>query len=174
MVSIAEANELGKDMIDQHLNGMGYRLTWDRAQDRAGACNGLYKEITLSTVAIQKYDWTTFEDVMLHEIAHALTWGEDKDHGPKWRRKYLELGGSGNQYCRLFARTDHVEITPVGVIMTVLFIWAAFIALGAFWGWVGISAVVLWAVARWRRSRRPAASEHGLEMVDGEWVTRSE
>lgn len=171
MVSIAEANELGKDMIDQHLNGRGYRLTWDRAQKRAGAANFRDREIILSTVAVSAYDWDDFEDLMLHEIAHVKTQAEEKDHGPEWKKTYKKLGGTGNVYCKQFAAVDHIEITPVGVMAVVIGLWAAWIALGPVWTYVGAGLVALWAFCRWRRSRVPAGVEHGMTMVDGEWVS---
>jgi hypothetical protein len=31
-------------------------------------------------------------DVLIHEMAHALTWGrEEQDHGPIWGRRYARL-----------------------------------------------------------------------------------
>lgn len=171
MVSIAEANELGKEMIEQYLEGQGYRLTWDRAQKRAGAANFRYREIILSTVAVSAYDWDDFEDLMLHEIAHVKTQFEEKDHGPEWKKTYRKLGGSGNVYCKQFAQTDHLEITPTGIIAVIITLYAAWTALGPVWAYAGMGAVALWAVCRWRRSRVPAAAEHGMAMVDGEWVS---
>jgi len=169
MVSVAEANELGKEMIEQYVPGRGYRLTWDRSTKRAGACNFISKEIILSTVAVPVYDWDEFQDLMLHEIAHALTADEQKDHGPKWKRKYKDLGGTGNVYCRRFSTAHVAEITPTGVIFVICALLTMLQLVGPWWTAGAAALVLAWTVKH--MMRKSPAEEHGLVMVDGEWVS---
>jgi hypothetical protein len=60
--------------------------------------------ISLSLAYVEMAPDAEVLDTILHEIAHGLTAhglndddGERTHHGPKWRAKFIELGGTGNE-----------------------------------------------------------------------------
>lgn len=74
---------------------------WDRATTRIGATHSrrvlfptgekvVPEKITLSKPFVERMDMADVEDVILHEIAHALTPGTG--HGDEWKWKCVELG----------------------------------------------------------------------------------
>ena len=58
---------------------------------RAGLCNYTQKRITLSKHFVATADMDSIEQVLLHEIAHALA-GQSAGHGKLWKLKATELG----------------------------------------------------------------------------------
>ena len=48
----------------------------------------------------------SISDTILHEIAHALTQGAG--HGPRWKRKCIEIGAKSEQYGPLIVRPKSV------------------------------------------------------------------
>jgi hypothetical protein len=66
-----------------------------------GRCYYNIKVIELSTFLIQYGDEHEINDVILHEIAHALT--PNHAHDEVWRAKAIELGSTGERYSRVFA-----------------------------------------------------------------------
>ena len=76
---------LGKEHLGQSLTARGWSFTFDRARRRAGCCYGSDKVITLSPKLSVEMPWGDIEDVIRHEIAHALDFehrghsGHDED-----------------------------------------------------------------------------------------------
>lgn len=74
---------------------------WDRATTRIGATHSrrvkfptgervIPEKITLSKRFVERMEMADVEEVILHEIAHALTPGTG--HGNEWKWKCIELG----------------------------------------------------------------------------------
>ena len=61
-----------------------WRFDFDRAKSRFGACHYFKRLITLSTELTQLNEEAEVEDVILHEIAHAIA-GRLAGHGPAWK-----------------------------------------------------------------------------------------
>jgi len=70
---------------------INYSFGFDRAIRRAGLCNYSQRRITLSKHLVATDDWDQIEQVLLHEIAHALV-GQAAGHGKLWKQKAAELG----------------------------------------------------------------------------------
>lgn len=85
----ARAEALALELMSEY--GLtSWTFGFDGARRRLGACWLDRKRITLSRHFVSLNAESTVRDVILHEIAHALTPGEG--HGPKFKRKALELG----------------------------------------------------------------------------------
>lgn len=88
-----------KELLKKH--GLTeWTFSFDRAKTRAGVCHYRSKTIALSVYYV-KSPLTTREhitDTLLHELAHALTPGHT--HDAIWKAKAIELGSSGDVYCR--------------------------------------------------------------------------
>jgi SprT protein len=70
---------------------INYSFGFDRAVRRAGLCNYTKRQITLSKHFVAANSLDAIEQVLLHEIAHALV-GQKAGHGPLWKKKATELG----------------------------------------------------------------------------------
>lgn len=83
-----------------------WEFHWDRATSRAGLTRFRLHHITVSAplARINDFDW--FEQVMIHEISHALA-GHQAGHGPAWRAIYVGRGGKSKD-----RTTDTVNQTP--------------------------------------------------------------
>jgi predicted SprT family Zn-dependent metalloprotease len=91
-VQADQARSLALELMASH--GLdGWTFGFDRAQRRLGACWLDRKGITLSRHFVELNGEELVRDVILHEIAHALTPGAG--HGPRFKRKARELGCSG-------------------------------------------------------------------------------
>jgi hypothetical protein len=93
-VNLDEAHELAYELIYEHLPFSDWVMTFDRARHRAGMCDFASGTIYLSIPFVQRYSRWEVEQVMLHEIAHALV-GPGKDHGSEWRKAAKALGYEG-------------------------------------------------------------------------------
>jgi predicted SprT family Zn-dependent metalloprotease len=107
--------ELAGKLFQQH-GIVNYSFGFDRAIRRAGVCNYRDKRITLSKHLVLTGDLHQMEQVLLHEIAHALC-GEGAGHGAIWKNKATELGYlhqriDGNQIARESAR--YLGVCPGG------------------------------------------------------------
>lgn len=63
---------------------------FDNAVRRFGVCNHTYKKIGVSRKLALVNEERIIHDTILHEIAHALTYGHGHDH--VWKAKCVELG----------------------------------------------------------------------------------
>jgi hypothetical protein len=83
-------------LMAEHLGRSGWSFAFDHAKTRAGQCDFGRKRITVSRhLAVRSTD-ADVDQVLLHEIAHALA-GPRAGHGPTWRRTAAALGYTGSR-----------------------------------------------------------------------------
>jgi predicted SprT family Zn-dependent metalloprotease len=70
---------------------MRWSFGFDRAVRRAGQCSYRERRITLSRHFVEASTEAQIEQVLLHEVAHALA-GQAAGHGLKWRQLATSLG----------------------------------------------------------------------------------
>lgn len=87
-MELKQAKNMAKELIKQYCPE--YKLTISGGKQVFGACNWRRKIIKLSRYLTQLNEEQQVKDVILHEIAHALTPGEG--HGSEWRIKAAEIG----------------------------------------------------------------------------------
>ncbi|QBZ73222.1 hypothetical protein SEA_THERESITA_33 [Microbacterium phage Theresita] len=93
--------QLALDLLHEHgLAQQGWTFAWDSGKRRAGACHYATKTISGSRYILPVASDEEIRETLLHEIAHALTPGHS--HDGVWRRKLIEIGGTG-------ARTHRME-----------------------------------------------------------------
>jgi predicted SprT family Zn-dependent metalloprotease len=78
----------------EHLDPGVWTFAFDNAKTRAGQCDFQRRRITVSRHLAGRFSDTDVDQVMLHEIAHALA-GARAGHGPRWRSIARELGYTG-------------------------------------------------------------------------------
>lgn len=96
-MKLQEAERLAKKLIAKHCTEFVFK--WDNAKCRFGQCNHYKKEISLSKKLVKINSEERVKDTILHEIAHALTPGNN--HNKIWKAKCLSLGGNGEIYISL-------------------------------------------------------------------------
>jgi len=72
-----------------------YKFEFDTSVSRFGCCKWETKTLTLSTKLTELNDEAQVTDVMLHEIAHALTPG--CWHNEVWQRVAVAIGANGHR-----------------------------------------------------------------------------
>ena len=77
--------------MGEHLDLNLWSFGWDSAKKRLGVCKYGEHRISLSRYFVDLHTIDEIEQVMLHEIAHALA-GPKAGHGPKWKRIATEIG----------------------------------------------------------------------------------
>ncbi len=85
-----EAIDLAHELFVQH-RLINYSFGFDRAINRAGQCDFRARRITISRHLVENCSLREVEQIILHEIAHALV-GKEAGHGPIWRAKAWEIG----------------------------------------------------------------------------------
>ncbi len=85
-----QVSQLAQELFQRH-GLVNYSFGFDRAIRRAGLCNYSQKRITISRHLVEAGDMKVVEQVLLHEIAHALC-GQAAGHGKIWKAKATELG----------------------------------------------------------------------------------
>lgn len=93
-----------RTLAQYDLLNQGWKVAWDNGKRRAGACHYHTRTISLSRHILPGASDEEVRETILHEVAHALTPGHS--HDGVWRRKLIEMGGTG-------ARTHSME-TPKG------------------------------------------------------------
>lgn len=86
----SEVIDLAHRLFQQH-GLVNYSFGFDRAVRRAGQCDFRSRRITLSRHLVQNLDIDQVEQVLLHEIAHALV-GQAAGHGPEWKQSARAIG----------------------------------------------------------------------------------
>ena len=71
----------------------GWRFVWDDTIDQDGYCDYDTQTIAVSRRLAEANSDGWFRDVVLHEIAHALTPGAG--HGQRWRETAIRIGSTG-------------------------------------------------------------------------------
>ena len=101
-MTFQEIEDRARYLMEKH--GLyGWYFTWNQRKRSYGVCNYRKHEIQLSSVLCRDLREDHIVDILLHEIAHALTPGAK--HGPVWKAKCRQLG-----YTPL--RTAHYADTP--------------------------------------------------------------
>jgi len=99
-MKIQDAILMGRRILNEIKNS-GYpelsfwRITTNKRKSSFGVCNYTKREIQLSSILVPYMNVSGVKDTILHEIAHAITPGQK--HNNVWRRKFIELGGSGKR-----------------------------------------------------------------------------
>jgi predicted SprT family Zn-dependent metalloprotease len=74
-----------------------WEFIFDSAKQRAGLCNYTDHQISLSKYLVQYHSLDQSEQVILHEVAHALA-GKDAGHGPNWKQIAKSIGYRGEKF----------------------------------------------------------------------------
>lgn len=69
----------------------GWRFVWDNARRRFGQCRHQGQEISLSLPLVKLNGQPEVEDVIRHEIAHAIA-GPTAGHSQRWRVQAVRCG----------------------------------------------------------------------------------
>jgi len=85
-----------QELLDTHGLLAEWRFEWDRATTRFGQCDHRTKRITLSKYLTERASDEDVEQVLLHEIAHALS-GSREGHGASWRSIARTIGYTGGR-----------------------------------------------------------------------------
>lgn len=94
-MELRQAFEMANSLVQQH--GLdGWRVEFDRAKRRAGACRYTERVISLSAPLTRLHTEAEVRDTILHEVAHALV-GPRHGHDAVWRRTALSIGSSGER-----------------------------------------------------------------------------
>lgn len=88
-MTLRDARALAQTLMLEH-NLSSWSFRFDRAKRRFGMCDYTHQVISLSRHLTLLNETEKVREVILHEIAHALT--PDAGHGPAWRKKCRELG----------------------------------------------------------------------------------
>ena len=86
----AQVIDLAHQLFQQH-GLINYSFGFDRAVRRAGQCDFSRRRITLSKHLVTNLSLEEIEQVLLHEIAHALV-GQQAGHGKIWRAEAKRIG----------------------------------------------------------------------------------
>jgi predicted SprT family Zn-dependent metalloprotease len=90
-MDLTKAETLAKSLLKKYrLDDWAFKF--DTAKRRFGSCDYQHKRITLSKHLTLLNSDEEVKDTLLHEIAHALTPGDN--HGEKWQRTCLKLGAA--------------------------------------------------------------------------------
>ena len=88
-MEICKAETMAKDLIKVHCPE--YKFEWSKSKRRLGSCSYHKKTIRLSVYYTLINDESIMKDVVLHEIAHALS-PSDAGHGPVWKDMCTVVG----------------------------------------------------------------------------------
>lgn len=94
-MELGDVKELATGLMRQH-RLTGWRLVFDNAKTRAGACRSDRREIALSRPLMSLYGVEQVTQTILHEIAHALA-GAGHGHDRKWRTIARRIGYTGGR-----------------------------------------------------------------------------
>jgi len=86
----AQVIDLAHRLFQQH-GLINYSFGFDRAVRRAGQCDFSNRRITISKHLVKNLPVDEIEQVLLHEIAHALA-GQKAGHGKIWRDEAKRIG----------------------------------------------------------------------------------
>lgn len=88
-------SDRARELMAAHLDG-SWTFAFDRARTRAGLCRHDRRRISVSRELTGAMSPDQIDQVLLHEIAHALA-GPDAHHGPQWRRIAMAIGCTGER-----------------------------------------------------------------------------
>lgn len=94
-MDLLQASDLARGcMIVNGLKSWKFEFD-DNAVARFGRCSYHTKTISLSKILVQRHSENKVYEIILHEVAHALTPGHK--HDEVWRAKCIQLGGNGER-----------------------------------------------------------------------------
>ncbi|MEM6854739.1 MAG: SprT-like domain-containing protein [Planctomycetota bacterium] len=115
-MDLPSAGQLALSLMQHHgLTGAGWTFRFNQRKRSLGLCNYTTQRIELSAPFVTRNDEPEVRDVILHEIAHALTppppppelstprsksqnRGADfSPHGPEWKATCLRIGANPNR-----------------------------------------------------------------------------
>jgi len=97
-LSVAQAMALAT--MARHIDTSVWGFRFDNGKRRAGQCNYTDKVISISKHLIEHHTLDEVQQVVLHEIAHALVGGE-AGHGPIFKKQAAALGYRGEKFSGL-------------------------------------------------------------------------
>jgi predicted SprT family Zn-dependent metalloprotease len=83
--------QLARDKMQELGLDGSWQFVFDSAKQRAGLCNYSDHRISLSKYIVEYHSIDQSEQVILHEIAHALA-GKSAGHGPNWKETAKLIG----------------------------------------------------------------------------------
>jgi predicted SprT family Zn-dependent metalloprotease len=86
-----DAHELARSLMRQFLPDGNWHFEFDDCKTRFGSCTRGWQRITLSRPLTLRNDRSQVEDVIRHEIAHALV-PDCVHHGDEWKRMCAVTG----------------------------------------------------------------------------------
>lgn len=101
-------------VLHMEANGLlaqGWTFGFDKAIERAGCCHWNKKKITISPIVVAEWTEAGIENMITHEVAHAIA-GQSAGHSLKWQRIHKSLGGDGERLYDGGAKDTPVRIKP--------------------------------------------------------------
>jgi predicted SprT family Zn-dependent metalloprotease len=89
--------QLAKDKMQELGLDSSWEFVFDSAKQRAGLCNYSDHKISLSKYIVEYHSIDQSEQVILHEIAHALA-GKSAGHGPNWKITAKSIGYKAEKF----------------------------------------------------------------------------
>lgn len=108
MTTLEAVRSRAEHLMTAHLGAGSWSFGFDHAKTRAGQCDFARKRITVSRHLAVRFAEDDVDQVLLHEIAHAVA-GARAGHGPTWRRTAKALGYTGS---RLYDGPVASELAP--------------------------------------------------------------
>jgi predicted SprT family Zn-dependent metalloprotease len=96
VTSLDQVRDRAEQLLRLHLGGGSWSFGFDHAKTRAGQCDFAKRRITVSRHLAARFSDEDVEQVLLHEVAHALS-GARAGHGPAWRRTARSIGYTGSR-----------------------------------------------------------------------------
>jgi hypothetical protein len=97
-MELAKANTMAVNLMTKHgLIARGWRFEFDNAKKRLGVCKPGLKVISMSHYFVSHATEEEAEQIMLHEIAHALLPSSVQPHGAEWKAKAASIGYKGKR-----------------------------------------------------------------------------
>ena len=88
---------MAKQIMGEHGLKAPWEFIFDSAKQRAGLCNYTDHRISLSKYIVEYHSLDQSEQVILHEVAHALA-GKSAGHGPNWKQVAKSIGYRGEKF----------------------------------------------------------------------------
>lgn len=157
MVDIRAAHAFAFETFHQH--GLDdWKIRWNRMSGTAGWTDHSAKTVKFSAVAVESWQWSEVENLVLHEMAHAIV-GAGHEHDRVWKKKSRALGGDGEEFCPVFSTGPERFLTNAGTPQNTLFLvgvvatsWYAAPALAPF---ITVGAAILAGAGYIRNHRDP-------------------
>ncbi|WP_416393933.1 MULTISPECIES: SprT-like domain-containing protein [unclassified Curtobacterium] len=108
MTTLEAVRSRAERLMTAHLGTGSWSFGFDHAKTRAGQCDFARRRITVSRHLAVRFSDDDVDQVLLHEIAHALA-GARAGHGPTWRRTAKAIGYTGS---RLYDGPVASELAP--------------------------------------------------------------